>query len=179
VRPDSSRSCSSRMEFPEPVISVAVEPKTKADQEKMGIALQQLAEEDPIFRVHDRRRDRPDHHRRHGRAAPGHPGGPHAAASSRSRPTSASRRWPTARRITKNGREGRRHATCGRPAVAVSSATWCITPRACTTRPGSGFSSRTRSRVAPSRREYIPAVEAGIAGGHDRRRAGRLPAWWT
>lgn len=41
-----------KMEFPEPVISVAVEPKTKADQEKMGIALQRLAEEDPTFKVH-------------------------------------------------------------------------------------------------------------------------------
>jgi len=41
-----------RMEFPEPVISVAVEPKTKADQEKMGIALNRLAQEDPSFRVH-------------------------------------------------------------------------------------------------------------------------------
>jgi elongation factor G len=40
-----------RMEFPEPVISIAVEPKTKADQEKMGIALQKLAQEDPSFRV--------------------------------------------------------------------------------------------------------------------------------
>lgn len=40
------------MEFPEPVISVAVEPKTKADQEKMGTALQRLAEEDPTFKVH-------------------------------------------------------------------------------------------------------------------------------
>ncbi|MDM0067368.1 MULTISPECIES: elongation factor G [Variovorax] len=40
-----------RMEFPEPVISQAVEPKTKADQEKMGIALQRLASEDPSFRV--------------------------------------------------------------------------------------------------------------------------------
>ncbi len=39
------------MEFPDPVISVAVEPKTKADQEKMGVALQKLAEEDPTFRV--------------------------------------------------------------------------------------------------------------------------------
>ncbi|WP_455631279.1 elongation factor G [Megamonas sp.] len=39
------------MEFPDPVISVAIEPKTKADQEKMGIALQKLAEEDPTFRV--------------------------------------------------------------------------------------------------------------------------------
>ncbi|MCE3038777.1 elongation factor G [Helicobacter anatolicus] len=40
-----------RMEFPEPVIHIAVEPKTKADQEKMGIALGKLAEEDPSFRV--------------------------------------------------------------------------------------------------------------------------------
>jgi elongation factor G len=40
-----------RMEFPEPVIAVAVEPKTKPDQEKMGIALQKLAKEDPSFRV--------------------------------------------------------------------------------------------------------------------------------
>ncbi|OOG21817.1 translation elongation factor G [Thioalkalivibrio denitrificans] len=41
-----------RMEFPDPVISVAVEPKTKGDQEKMGIALNKLAQEDPSFRVH-------------------------------------------------------------------------------------------------------------------------------
>ncbi len=41
-----------RMEFPEPVISVAVEPRTKADQEKMGVALSKLAAEDPSFRVH-------------------------------------------------------------------------------------------------------------------------------
>ena len=40
------------MEFPDPVISVAVEPATKNDQEKMGIALQKLAEEDPTFRIH-------------------------------------------------------------------------------------------------------------------------------
>ncbi len=40
-----------RMEFPEPVISVAVEPKTKSDQEKMGVALSKLAQEDPSFRV--------------------------------------------------------------------------------------------------------------------------------
>jgi len=41
-----------KMDFPEPVISVAVEPKTKADQEKMSVALQKLAREDPSFRVH-------------------------------------------------------------------------------------------------------------------------------
>ncbi|HBQ44508.1 MAG TPA: elongation factor G [Thiomicrospira sp.] len=41
-----------RMDFPEPVISIAIEPKTKPDQEKMGVALQKLAAEDPSFRVH-------------------------------------------------------------------------------------------------------------------------------
>jgi elongation factor G len=41
-----------RMEFPEPVIAVAVEPRTKPDQEKMGVALSKLAQEDPSFRVH-------------------------------------------------------------------------------------------------------------------------------
>ena len=41
-----------KMDFPEPVMSVEVEPRTKADQEKMGIALQKLAQEDPSFRVH-------------------------------------------------------------------------------------------------------------------------------
>src|SRR5712671_2029953 len=40
------------MDFPEPVISVAIEPKTKADQEKMGVALSKLAQEDPTFRIH-------------------------------------------------------------------------------------------------------------------------------
>jgi elongation factor G len=40
------------MDFPEPVISVAIEPKTKADQEKMGVALNKLAQEDPTFRIH-------------------------------------------------------------------------------------------------------------------------------
>ena len=60
-----------KMIFPEPVISQAVEPKTKADQEKMGIALGRLAAEDPSFRMAHRRREWPDHHLRHGRTAPG------------------------------------------------------------------------------------------------------------
>lgn len=49
---DASPVILETMEFPEPVISVAVEPKTKAGQDKMGIALSKLAEEDPTFRVH-------------------------------------------------------------------------------------------------------------------------------
>jgi elongation factor G len=48
---NSNKVTLERMEFPDPVISVAVEPKTKSDQEKMGIALQKLAQEDPSFQV--------------------------------------------------------------------------------------------------------------------------------
>ena len=67
------------MNFPEPVIRVAIEPKTKAGSEKMGIALAKLAEEDPTFTYLDRRRDRPDDHRRHGRAPSGDHRRPSAA----------------------------------------------------------------------------------------------------
>ncbi|PCK08546.1 MAG: elongation factor G [Alteromonadaceae bacterium] len=49
---ESDKIVLERMEFPEPVISVAVEPRTKADQDKMGVALGKLAQEDPSFRVH-------------------------------------------------------------------------------------------------------------------------------
>ena len=55
-----------RMEFPEPVISVAVEPKSKADQEKMGVALGKLAQEDPLLPRRDRRRVWSDDHLRYG-----------------------------------------------------------------------------------------------------------------
>ena len=65
------------IDFPKPVIEVAVEPKTKADQEKMGMALAKLAQEDPTFKVHTD--IGPDHHRRHGRAAPRDHRRPHDA----------------------------------------------------------------------------------------------------
>ena len=58
------------MDFPEPVISLAIEPKTKADQEKLGQGLGKLMDEDPTFRVKTDQADRRSRHRRHGRAAP-------------------------------------------------------------------------------------------------------------
>ena len=61
-----------RMEFPDPVIEVAVEPKTKGDQEKLGVALNRLAQEDPSFRVSVDHEFGPDHHQGHGRAASRH-----------------------------------------------------------------------------------------------------------
>ncbi|MEI2687915.1 MAG: elongation factor G [Cypionkella sp.] len=67
------------MTFPVPVIEIAVEPKTKADQEKMGIALARLAAEDPSFRVETDQRIGPDDHEGHGRTSPRHPDRPHAS----------------------------------------------------------------------------------------------------
>ena len=68
-----------RMEFPDPVIELSVEPKTKADQEKMGVALNRLAREDPSFRVTSDMESRPDHHQGHGRAPSRDPGRSHEA----------------------------------------------------------------------------------------------------
>ena len=68
-----------RMVFPEPVIAQAVEPKTKVDQEKMGIALQPPGPGRSVVPRQDRRGIGPDHHRRHGRAAPGNHRRPHEA----------------------------------------------------------------------------------------------------
>jgi len=93
-----------RMEFPEPVISQAVEPKTKADQEKMGIALQRLASEDPSFPAH-RRRIRPDHHLRHGRTAPRNHRGPHEARIRR-----GSQRGQAASGLPRNDPQDRRRS---------------------------------------------------------------------
>ena len=53
-----------KMEFPDPVIEIAIEPKSKADQEKLGVALAKLVAEDPSFRVDDRSGIGPDHHQR-------------------------------------------------------------------------------------------------------------------
>ena len=63
-----------KMEFPDPVIEIAIEPKSKADQEKLGVALAKLVAEDPSFRVHDRSGIGPDHHQGHGRAPSRHQG---------------------------------------------------------------------------------------------------------
>ena len=59
------------IEFPEPVIRIAIEPKTKADQDKLGESLSKLAKEDPSFRVNSDAGNRPDPDRRDGRAASG------------------------------------------------------------------------------------------------------------
>jgi len=63
-----------KMEFPDPVIEIAIEPKSKADQEKLGVALAKLAAEDPLVSRLDRSGIRTDHPQGHGRAPPRHQG---------------------------------------------------------------------------------------------------------
>ena len=67
------------IDFPTPVIQLAVEPKTKADQEKLGMAIQKLAQEDPTFHVATDPETGTDHSLRHGRAASGNHRRPHDA----------------------------------------------------------------------------------------------------
>jgi elongation factor G len=147
-----------KMEFPEPVIEIAIEPKTKADQEKMGVALAKLANEDPSFRVStDQSPARPS--QGHGRTASRHQGRP-LRASSRSTPTSARRRWPSARRSPSRPRSTT--PTRSRPAVPASSlVSLVVEPN----EPGG-----LRVRVEDRRR-------CGSEGIHPRRRKGSTASW--
>ena len=78
------------MVFPDPVISISVKPKTKGGDEKMGLALNKMVQEDPSFPCDDRRRERRNHPEGHGRTALGHQGRhPEADAWRRGRSRSA------------------------------------------------------------------------------------------
>ena len=93
------------MVFPDPVIQVAIEPKTKAGQEKMTMALVKLAEEDPTFKTYTDRGNRSDHYCRYGRAASGDYRGPSAARVQGGGVPSASRRLHTSETIRKKVRQ--------------------------------------------------------------------------
>ena len=85
------------MDFPEPVISLAIEPKTKSDQEKLGMGLAKLMAEDPTFRVKTDHGNRSGRHRGHGRAAPRDHRRPSQARVQRRGDGRRSRRSPTRR----------------------------------------------------------------------------------
>ena len=107
--------------FPEPVISVAIEPKTKADQDKMGIALQRLAEEDPTFRVRTDAETGQTIIAGHGRAAPRGHRRPHDA-----RVQGRRQRRPAAGGLPRDDHAAPPRATaasCARPAAGASTAT--------------------------------------------------------
>mgnify|MGYP003694554223 CR=1 FL=1 len=148
-----------KMVFPEPVISQAVEPKTKADQEKMGIALGRLAQEDPSFRVKTDEEIGPDHHLRHGRAAPGNHRRPHEARVRRR----SQRRQAAGGLPRDDPQDGQRRRRQVRSPVG----------RQGPVRPRRASRSSRRSRARASEfvdaikggvvpREFIPAVEKGV-----------------
>ena len=137
------------MEFPEPVIRVAIEPKTKAGQEKMGVALMKLAEEDPTFKTYTDEET--------GQTIIAGMGELHLeiivdCGSTRWRPTWAHPRWPTRR--PSRSPWSRIPSMPVSPAVRASTVTlrsvWSPTS------PARGTSSSTRSWAAPSPRNISP-----------------------
>ena len=163
------------MKFPNPVIDVAIEPKTKADQDKLGIALQKLAEEDPTFRV---RTDAET-----GQTIIAGMGELHLEIivdrMKREFKVEANvgrRRWPIRETIRKQVDEGRGQV---HPAVGRQGP---VRPRGDQPRADRAgrraSSSRTRSWAASIPREFIGPVEAGI---RRRWRTACWPAtrWWT
>ena len=148
-----------RMEFPEPVISVAIEPKTKVDQDKLGKALGSLSEEDPTFQVRTDDETGQTIIARHGRAAPRGARRPDdARVRGRRQRRQAAGRLPRDDHRSRSRRS--RSATSARPVVGVSTAT----SSSASSRPAraAATSSSTRSWAASIPREYIPAVDAGI-----------------
>ena len=146
------------MTFPDPVIEVAIEPKTKSDQEKLSLSIQKLAEEDPTFKVHQDVETGQDRDRRHGRAAPGHPGGPDAP---RVQGRGQRRQAPGGLQETIRRKVDKVEYTHKKQTGGSGQFARCSSPlsrSAARTVPPT--SSRTRSPVAASA-EYIPSVDAG------------------
>ena len=171
VRREGRRSSSRTLEFPEPVIHVAVEPKTKADQDKMGKALYSLSEEDPTFQV------RTDEET--GQTVISGMGELHLEVL-----------------VDRMLREFKVDATVGKPQVAYREtitqpvekvvyrhvkqtggsgqfADVVITLEP--TGPGGGYEFDDKITGGRIPKEYIPSVDAGHPGGDDHRRARRLP----
>ena len=158
------------MEFPEPVIRVAIEPKTKAGQEKMGIALVKLAEEDPTFKTYTDEET--------GQTIIAGMGELHLEII-----------------VDRLLREFKVEANVGAPQVAyketITQDGRCRTPSTPVSPAVRASTATSRSRVEPNEpgkgyefvnaivggaipKEYIPAVDAGIQGAHAGRCAGRL-----
>jgi hypothetical protein len=136
---------------------IAIEPKSKADQEKLGVALQKLADEDPSFRVNDRPGERPDHPQGHGRAASRHQGRhPEAHLQGRRQHRRAAGCVP---RDARRAAEHRLHAQ--------EADRWygSVRPRQARLEPnetgkGNEFESKIVGGSVP--KEYIPGVEKGL-----------------
>ena len=159
------------MDFPEPVISLAIEPKTKADQEKLGHGPRQADGRGSDVPREDRRADRPGRHRRHGRAAPrDHRRPPEARVQRR-----GERRQAAGRLQGNADASGRRRGPvrASRPAAAASTATRRFT--SFRGEPGTGYDVRERDRRRLDSEGVHQADRPGHQGSDHARRPRRLP----
>ena len=148
-----------QMVFPEPVIHVAVEPKTKADQDKMGKALFSLSEEDPTFTGPHRRGHRPDDHRRHGRAAPRGARRPHAPrVHGRGQRRQAPGRLPGDHHRPPSRSTATRHKKQTGGSGQFADVILMLEP----TGAGGGYEFVDKVTGGRIPKEYIPAVDYGI-----------------
>ena len=152
-----------KMDFPDPVIELAIEPKSKADQEKLGQALGRLVQEDPTFRVDDRPGDGPDRHQGHGRA-PSRDQGRHPEAHLQGR----RQRRRAAGRLSRDARPQAPRSTTptrSRPAARASSpaSSWCSSR----VKPGSGYSFDSKVVGGSVPKEFIPGVEKGLEASRE------------
>ena len=160
------------MIFPEPVISIAIEPKTKADVEKLGVGLQKLAAEDPSFRMHTDEEIGPDDHQRDGRAPPrDHRRPPEARVQGRVERRQARGRVPRghhARRSSCEYKYAKQSGGRGQYGHVVME----IEPR----RARQGLRVRERHRRRRHPEGVHPGDREGRARGDGARRPRRLPA---
>ena len=153
-----------RMEFPEPVIEVAVEPKTKADQEKLGVALSKLAAEDPVVPRRYRPGVGPDRDQGHGRAPPRDHRRPHEARVQGRRQRRRSRRSPIARRSPRDADVDYTH----KKQTGGSGQFARIKLRFSPGEQGTGFVFDAKVVGGAVPKEYIPGVQKGLESARAR-----------
>ena len=164
-----------KMEFPDPVIEIAIEPKSKADQEKLGVALAKLVAEDPSFRVTHRSGIRPDHHQGHGRTAPRHQGRhPQAHLQGRRQYRRAAGRLSREDHPAGHGRLHAQEADRRLRPVRAQSRSSPSRPR-----PAASFVFENEIVGGAVPKEFIPAVEKGLEVGARRPACSPASRWST
>ena len=147
-----------KMEFPDPVIEIAIEPKSKADQEKLGVALSKLAAEDPVVPGLDRPGIRPDHPQGNGRTASRHQGRhPQAHLQGRRQHRRAAGRL--SRDADQEDRDQLHPQEADRRLGPVRAG-----GASCSSRPSPARAPSFESKVVGGAvpKEYIPGVEKGV-----------------